>query len=203
MQEMNIASIRSGAKKTCLLLRNSKKPDRLRTDFSSKAPNTIWTSDVTYFRVGSKMYYICAILDLYSRKVTAYKVSQKHSTQLITSTFRLAYAECHPSAGLIFHSDQGTQYTSFSFQKLLKTLHVEQSFSPSGKPCHNAVMESFFASLKREELYRHIYHSVREFKECVGKYISFYNTKRPHSTLAYKTPDKFESLYDIKKSKMG
>ena len=195
MQEMNIASIRSGAKKTYLLLRNSKKHDKLQTDFSTKTPNQIWVSDVTYFRVGSKMYYICAILNLYSRKVIAYKISQKHSAQLISSTFRTAYTEREPPKGLIFHSDQGTQYTSFSFQKLLKTLHVEQSFSPSGKPCHNAVMESFFASLKREELYRHVFHSVQEFKERVGKYISFYNTERPHSTLGYQTPEAYETIY--------
>lgn len=156
-----------------LQLRSAKKPDRLRTDFSAKAPNQIWVSDVTYFRIDSKMYYICAILDLYSRKVIAHKISQKQSAQLITTTFRLAYVERKPQASLIFHSDRGTQYTSFTVQKLLKTLQVEQFFSPSGKPCHNAVIESFFASLKRKELYRLNYHSVDEFKECVGKYMDF------------------------------
>ena len=172
-----------------------KKTDRLEKQFSASAPNQIWVSDVTYFAYNKKMYYICAILDLYSRKVISYKISQKHSSQLITSTFRVAYEERRPAEGLIFHSDRGTQYTAFAFQKLLKTLHVEQSFSPSGKPCHNAVMESFFSSLKREELYRRHYHSVEEFKECVRKYIDFYNMERPHSTLGYRAPNTYESLY--------
>ena len=173
MQEMNLASIRTGAKRLYTRFHAQKKTDRLGKQFS----------------------VICAILDLYSRKVISYKISQKHSSQLITSTFRSAYEDRRPAEGLIFHSDRGTQYTAFAFQKLLKTLHVEQSFSPSGKPCHNAAMESFFASLKREELYRRNYHSVEEFKECVRKYMDFYNMERPHSTLGYRAPNTYDSLY--------
>ena len=172
-----------------------KKTDRLEKQFSASAPNQIWASDITYFDYNKKMYYICAILDLYSRKVLSYKISQKHSSQLITSTFRSAYEDHRPAEGLVFHSDRGTQYTALTFQKLLKTLHLEQSFSPSGKPFHNAVMESFFSSLKREELYRRNYHSVEEFKECVRKYIDFYNMERPHSTLGYQAPSTYEALY--------
>lgn len=195
MQEMNLASIRTGAKRLYMRFHAQKKNDRLGKQFSASAPNQIWVSDVTYFAYNKKMYYICAILDLYSRKVLSYKISQKHSSQLITSTFRSAYEDRRPAEGLIFHSDRGTQYTAFAFQKLLKTLHVEQSFSPSGKPCHNAAMESFFASLKREELYRRNYHSVEEFKECVRKYMDFYNMERPHSTLGYRAPNTYDSLY--------
>ena len=195
MQEINLASIRTGAKRLYMRFHAQKKIDRLGKQFSASAPNQIWVSDVTYFAYNKKMYYICAILDLYSRKVISYKISQKHSSQLITSTFRAAYEERRPAEGLIFHSDRGTQYTAFAFQKLLKTFHVEQSFSPSGKPCHNAVMESFFSSLKREELYRRNYHSVEEFKEYVRKYMDFYNMERPHSTLGYRAPNTYESLY--------
>lgn len=200
MQEMNLSSIRTGAKRLYLRLHAQKKTDRVERQFSAAVPNQIWVSDVTYFAYHKKMYYICAILDLYSRKVISYKISQKHSSQLITSTFRAAYEERRPSEGLIFHSDRGAQYTAFAFQKLLKTLHMEQSFSPSGKPCHNAVMESFFSSLKREELYRSNYHSVEEFKECVKKYMDFYNMERPHSTLGYKAPNAYEALYYARQS---
>ncbi|WP_110462391.1 DDE-type integrase/transposase/recombinase [Ruminiclostridium sufflavum] len=90
--------------------------------------------------------------EICTRKVIAYKISQKHSTQLITSTFKLVYAERKPENGLIFHSYRGTQYTSHAFQKLLKTCRIKQSFSPSGRPHHNAVMESFFSSMKRRAL---------------------------------------------------
>lgn len=160
----------------------------------------MWVSDVTCFKLENKFYYICIIVDLYSRKVIAYKISQKHSTQLITGTFKLAYADRKPDDDLIFHSDRATQYASYTFQRLLKTCHAKQSFSPSSKPCHNAVMESFFSSMKKEELYRTNYHSVGEFKERVKKYIDFYNIERPHATLGYKTPNTYEHLFYERKS---
>lgn len=195
MNEMNIGSIRVDAKKNYQRFNPKKKNDALQLNFTVKTPNAVWVSDTTYFRVDNKTYYICAILDLYSRKVISHKVSLKHSTQLITGTFKLAYVDRRPDAELIFHSDRGVQYTSHSFQKLLKSCNVEQSFSPSGSPQHNAVMESFFSSLKREELYRTNYRSAQEFKECIDQYITFYNTKRPHTTLNYKTPNAYECLY--------
>ena len=194
MQEMNLTSIRIGAKANHLKFTPVKKTDKLKMEFSASAPNQVWVSDVTYFKLNNKVYYICAIIDLYSRKAIAYKISLKHSTQLITSTFRAAYKDRKPTKGLIFHSDRGPQYTSHAFQKVLSSLGVEQSFSPSGKPCHNAVMESFFSTLKKEELYRRNYHSVEEFKSYVEKYIGFYNMERPHHTLGYKTPNAYESL---------
>ena len=135
------------------------------------------------------------MIDLYSRKVIACKLSKKHSTQLITATFKMAYAERKPKGGLIFHSDRGSQYTSHAFQKLLKGCHVTQSFSPSGRPHHNAVMESFFASMKKEELYRANYHSESELKSRVMDYISFYNNERPHTTLNYRPPNTHERLF--------
>ena len=101
----------------------------------------------------------------------------------------------HPDADLTFHSDRDVQYTSFALQKLLKTHQVKQSFSPVGKPRHNAVMESFFASLKREELYRRNYHSVAEFYSLVEAFIHRYDTECPHSTLQYQTPDAYECSY--------
>jgi len=195
MGEMNISSIRSGAKKHYKRLHSEKKKDELQLNFNVTAPNTVWVSDTTYFRLKGKAYYICAILDLYSRKVIAHKVSLKHSAQLITGTFKTAYTNRTPATGLIFHSDRGVQYTSHSFQKLLKSCNVVQSFSPSGRPYHNAVMESFFSSVKREELYRTNYHSVQEFKECLNRYIDFYNTNRPHTTLHFKTPNAYENMY--------
>lgn len=99
MQEMNLTSIRTGAKRLYLRLHAQKKTDMLRMQFSASVPNQIWVSDVTYFVYNKKIYYICAILDLYSRKVISYKVSQKHSSQLITSTFRTAYEERRPAEG--------------------------------------------------------------------------------------------------------
>ena len=103
----------------------------------------------------------------------------------------------------MFHSDQGPQYTSNTFRKLLCMNKVVQSFSKSGRPHDNAVAESFFASMKREEIYRTQYHSERQFMESVDTYIEFYNTKRPHSTLNYKTPDWFELLHEQRRARTG
>ena len=193
MQEMNLYSIRTNAKKNYSRL-NRKKKDSLQMNFTTSALNQVWVSDTTCFKVENRVHYICAIVDLYSRKVIAHKISQKHSTQLITGTFRRAYANRNPGEGLIFHSDRGSQYTAYAFRRLLSSCNVEQSFSPTGKPCHNAVMESFFSSLKKEEIYRTNYRSVREFEKGIDRYIEFYNTERPHATIEYKTPNAYESL---------
>lgn len=147
------------------------------------------------FKFRDYYYYICAILDLFARKVIAYRVSKKNSTQLVTFTFRQAYSERAPEPGLIFHSDRGAQYTSFSFEKLLQEKQVVQSFSRSGKPHDNAVMESFFSCLKKEELYRYRYSSESEFLKGIERYITFYNEKRPHSSIHYKTPNAAEEAF--------
>lgn len=161
-------------------------------NFSVQAPDHVWVSDVTEFKLDNKKYYICVILDLYARKVIAYRISPKHSTQLITGTFKLAYATRHANEGLVFHSDRGAQYTSHSFRALLKTCHVNQSFSPAGKPRHNAVM---FSNMKKEELYRTNCRSVGEFKKGVDGFI-----ESPHSTLNNKTPNAYECLYYDRKN---
>ena len=201
MNEMNLSSIRTVSKQTFQKLGRPKKTDKLKLNFSVSAPNQVWVSDVTYFNYNDRFYYICAVLDLYSRKAIAYKISLKHSAQLISTTFKAAYKERQPSQGLIIHSDRGVQYTSYSFEKLLTSLGVEHSFSPAGKPSHNAVMESFFSSMKREELYRTNYRSVDEFKEGVARYIQFYNNERPHSVIGYKTPNAYETAFYERKIK--
>ena len=99
----------------------------------------------------------------------------------------------------MFHSDQGAQYTSKAFRKLLRINKVVQSFSKPGQPYDNAVMESFFASMKREEIYRTQYKSEQQFIKDVDAYVEFYNTRRPHSTLNYKTPDQFETAHEREK----
>ena len=196
MQTMNLKSVRSDTKRQHRRLGSlERKTDALKLDFTAKAPNQIWVSDVTYFRLFNTTWHICVIIDLYSRKVISYKMSKKHSTQLITATFMKAYKDRQPGRDMTFHSDRGVQYAAYSFRNLLISLGITQSFSPSGKPCHNAVMESFFASLKKEELYRVRYRSVRDFEESVNEYMERYNNERPHVTLRYKTPNAYEQAY--------
>lgn len=197
MREMGLQSVTLYSKRDYQKQeRLAKKQNLLQRQFRVDAPNRVWVSDVTCFKINKKYLYVCAILDLFSRKVVAYRVSPKNSTYLITSTFRQAFQRRNTPQSLTFHSDQGAQYTSKAFRKLLRMNKVIQSFSKSGQPHDNAVMESFFASMKREEIYRTHYTSERQFAKSVDTYIEFYNTQRPHSTLNYKTPDQFEAIYE-------
>ena len=118
--------------------RLAKKQNLLQRQFRVEAPNCVWVSDVTCFKINHKYLYVCAILDLFSRKVIAHRVSSKNSTYLITSTFRQAFQSRNAPQSLIFHSDQGAQYTSKAFRKLLRMNKVVQSFlnlvSPTTMP---------------------------------------------------------------------
>lgn len=193
MREMGLSSVRSTAKKEYLKLRETeRKKNILQQQFTADQPNQRWVSDVTCFKLRDHYFYICVIIDLFSRKVIAHKISKRNSTQLITAAFKMAYEERQPPSGLIFHSDRGAQYTSHRLQQLLHKHNVEQSFSQPGKPHDNAVAESFFASLKKEELYRKDHPSDRAFQASVASYIEFYNTKRPHRTLKNLTPCQME-----------
>lgn len=196
MKEMGLSSVRTTAKQDYLNLRESeKKRNVLCRQFSATRPDEVWVSDVTCFRLQDRNHYICVILDLFSRKVIAHKVSKKNSTQLVTSTFKSAWEERAPELELLFHSDRGAQYTSHRFQKLLRSHAVVQSFSNSGRPHDNAVAESFFASLKKEELYRKDYASGPDFRKSISAYMEFYNMKRPHRTLKNRTPCQMEEDY--------
>lgn len=196
MREMGLQSVSIYSKRDYQKSeRLAKKQNILQRQFKVADPNRVWVSDITCFKINGKYLYVCVILDLFSRKVVAHRVSPKNSTYLVTSIFHQAYRNRNEPQQLMFHSDQGPQYTSNTFRKLLRMNKVFQSFSKSGRPHDNAVAEPFFASMKREEIYRTQYHSERQFTGSVDTYIEFYNTKRPHSTLNYKTPDGFELLH--------
>ena len=203
MSEMGLSSVRTTAKQDYLKqTAKEKKKDMVRQQFYADRPNQIWVSDVTYFKLEQKHFYVCVIIDLFSRKVVSYKISKKNSTQLITATFKIACEARQPGPGLIFHSDRGSQYTSHRFQQLLHEHGMIQSFSDSGRPHDNAVAESFFASFKKEELYRKNYSSEKEFKQGVDSYIIFYNQQRPHRTLKNQTPEQVEAAFAIQQPDM-
>ena len=128
---------------------------------------------------------------MFSRKVVRYKVSKKCSTNLVTATFKQAFENKGQPQGLLFHSDRDAQYISDTFRSLLRDCGTTQPFSNSGKPYDNAVIESFFSTFKKEEAYRRNYRSENEFKKSVDEYIVFYNEKRPHNTLSFKSPKSF------------
>ncbi len=194
MRDMGLISIRQESKdyyeKESLKYKN-----HLNQNFDTNAPNEVWVSDITYFKSKNKAYYICVIIDLFSRMVIACKISHRNSTDLVKITFRKAYEKRQPGAGLIFHTDRGVNYKSKAMCDYLAPLKVTQSFSRAYVPYDNSVMESFFGTMKREELYRTKYRSEREFKAAVEEYIIFYNSTRPHKKLMYKTPLQYEAEY--------
>lgn len=194
MKEMGLVSIRSGAKKQ-FEDESRKCKNLVKRKFQTDRPNQIWVSDVTYYRFKEKQYFICVIIDLYLRKVIGYKVGFSNNTHLTKETFKMAYESRHPNEGLVFHSDQGGNYRARVFMSYLSARNVTQSFSKPGVPYDNSVMESFFSSMKREELYRGKYRSERELRAAIDKYIQFYNTERPHETLRYKTPQQKEDEF--------
>lgn len=192
MADMNLISIRVYSN----YLYNKdfgKYKNHLNQEFEADMPNQIWVSDVTYFRFKENPHYICVIIDLFSRKVVGCRIGRSNSTFLVKKTFSEAYDYRQPADGLIFHTDRGANYKSESFRKLLAAKAVTQSFSRAYTPRDNAVMESFFGTLKKDELYRRIYRSERELKECLFNYIDHYNSERPHEKLRNKTPDQVEA----------
>lgn len=161
--------------------------------FDQPKPNLIWVSDITYVKVGQQYYYICAVLDLFSRKILFYQIPDTMDVLFCRSTFDRAFELRHRPKGLMFHSGQGTQYTAYIFRKHLRELKVKQSFSTPGNPYDNSVCESFFHTPKKEALYHHLYATPQELEEVWDEYIEFYNDYRPHRKLGMKTPNQFEA----------
>ena len=194
MRDMGLISIRQDAK-SIYDKEQRRLKNRLNQQFNVTKPNEVWVSDVTYFRWKERNIYICAIIDLYARKVVGYKIGIKNSTQLVKSTLKLAFEARQPSKGLIFHTDRGGNYRSKAFSEYTLSLGVKQSFSRAYVPYDNSVMESFFSSLKRAELYRTKYRSEKELRTAIDNYMVFYNEKRPHAKIGYKTPERKEAEY--------
>ena len=195
MRELGLQNVRYGAKRLHEKEELQHAKNHLNQNFSTDRPDAVWVGDVTYYRLKGKEYYICVIMDLFSRKVIAHKIGMRNNTHLTKATFLIAVRNRQPAPGLIFHSDQGTSYRSYTFQKCLAEYQVVQSFSRPHTPRDNAPMESFFASLKREKLYRIQYRSPREFYDSVDAYMNWYNVTRPHQNLRYRTPDAIEEEY--------
>ena len=170
-------------------------PNKLKRHFLTDAPNKVWVSDITYAKVGLEFFYLCVIIDLYSRKVIGYGISEYMGADLVTQTFQTTFDYRNRPSGLLFHSDQGAQYTSTTFRQLLKQCGVQQSFSAPGTPYDNAVAESFFASIKKEDFRQNYYKTEEEFRVAVDSYIQFYNDYRPHQRLGFLTPNQAETEF--------
>lgn len=169
-------------------------PHRLNREFAAATPNTKWTSDITYLWTTAGWAYLAVVLDLFSRRVVGWAVSDSPDAALVRRAFEAAKVRRRPPAGVLVHSDRGCQYTSAEYQAVLASAEVEVSFSRKGNCWDNAPTESFFASLKKELWYRRSFADGTDAERALFEYIEvFYNRERLHSSLGYVSPATFEA----------
>jgi putative transposase len=167
-------------------------PNRLNQDFTATAPNQKWVCDFTYIATGEGWLYLAVVLDLFSRKVIGWAMSQTMDTALVETALRMALQERRPPAGLLHHSDQGSQYTSAAYRNCLTTALAQLSMSGVGNCYDNAVAESFFGTLKTECV-TGPFRTCAQARTTIFEYMEvWYNRQRLHSTLGYHSPVEFE-----------
>jgi len=171
-------------------------PNLLNRDFSTIEPEKVWVSDLTYIFTQEGWLFLTVIIDLYNRMVVGWSMSSGMSASETTiAALKHACNRFRPPAGLIFHSDRGVQYACTDFKELIANNRMRQSMSAKGDCWDNAVAESFFATLKKELVYRHNYKTRWEARQSIFEYIEiFYNRIRKHSTLGNKSPEQFREL---------
>jgi putative transposase len=166
----------------------------LNRQFAADKPNQKWVADFTYIWTTEGWLYVAAVIDLFSRRVVGWSMSATMTAQLVTDALIMAIWRRGKPDALLHHSDQGSQYTSEQFQRLMMDNGVTCSMSRSGNCWDNAAMESFFSSLKTERIRRKVYRSRDQARADVFDYIErFYNPTRRHSTLGYLSPIDFET----------
>jgi putative transposase len=172
-------------------------PNILNREFSVSSPNTAWVSDITYVKVGPKWQYLTVFIDLFSRIVVGWDLSESLERHSTIRAFQKALWRRRPGAGLLVHSDRGVQYASADFRKLLKDNKFVQSMSRKGNCWDNAVAESFFHTLKTQLIYHRRFQNRDEMEQALFNYIEiYYNRRRRHSTNGYQSPALFESEWD-------
>lgn len=165
-------------------------------EFEVAAPNTVWVSDITYILTKEGWLFLAVIIDLCSRKVVGWSASQRITAQLLLDALLMAVSSRRPPAGLIFHSDRGSQYASHEVRRALARCQAVQSMSRKGNCWDNACAESFFKSLKVEWIGDKIFATRREARTAIFEYIEvFYNRRRLHSTLDYVSPEQYEQRW--------
>jgi transposase InsO family protein len=170
-------------------------PNRLNRQFTAGGPNEKWVGDITYIRTREGWLYLAAVLDLYSRKVVGWAMEPHMEQELVTSALQMATTRRRPGPGVVHHSDRGSQYAAQDYQQLLSAHHMEASMSRKGNCYDNALMESFFASLKAE-CARGVFPSRAHARQSIFEYIEvWYNRQRRHSALGYASPDTFEQRH--------
>lgn len=170
-------------------------PNLIDQDFSAERPNHKWAADISYVWTAEGWLYLAVVLDLFARRVVGWAVSERLHKELALEALGKALAVRRPGKGLIHHSDRGSQYGSLAYQAALRGHAIQISMSGKGNCYDNAVVETFFKTLKTELVWRTVFQSRAEAKDAIGRYIDgFYNPVRRHSTLNFVSPVQFERL---------
>ena len=195
---MKIHGIVGKAKKKFKATTNSKHnfpvaENLLKQNFAAQKPNTVWVSDITYIWTLEGWLYLAVILDLYSRRVVGWAMSDRLTSDFVIKALHQAIGRRNPGSFCIFHSDRGVQYASADFRNMLNSYGFIQSMSRKGNCYDNAVAESFFHTLKTEHVYDYRYETRADARQSIFDYIEiFYNRQRRHSALGYRSPILFE-----------
>ena len=169
-------------------------PNRLAQAPTPTAPNQAWAADITYIQTQEGWLFVAAILDLYSRKIVGWAMSERIDTALILKALFMALLHRRPPAHLLFHSDRGVQYASADYRRALAQAGLTASMSRKGNCYDNAAMESFWSTLKLELIYRRVLQTRGQARQEIFDYIEmFYNRQRIHSALGYQSPVDFET----------
>jgi putative transposase len=170
-------------------------PNRLAEAATATMPNQLWVADVTYVPTGEGWLYLAGVLDLFSRQIVGWAMSDRNDTALVLAAWTMAWERRQPPSGLLFHSDQGSNYASGDFRAALQQADVVPSMSRAGNCYDNATMESFWSTLKWELVYREDFPTRAQARRRLFDYIEvFYNRQRLHSALNYLSPVDFELL---------
>jgi putative transposase len=168
-------------------------PDLVERDFAPTAVNRLWCADITYVRTWEGWLYLASVMDCYSRRIVGWAIADHLRAELVVDALEMAVARRRPDAGLVHHSDQGSQYTSLVFTRRCRAVGIDVSMGSRGDCFDNAVLESFHASLKKDLIHRRSWPTKAEARTAIFDYIeAFYNRRRRHSTLAMLSPVEFE-----------
>ena len=173
-------------------------PNLLKREFAARHPDRIWAVDITYIPTGEGWLYLAVVLDLYSRRVVGWAMSDRMTAELTIRALMMALDNREVTPCLIHHSDQGSQYTDGKYQQMLKDWGVQVSMNGVGSWYDNAPMESFFGTLKSEWVHHRAYRTRQEARADIFYYIeAFYNPHRLHSALGYLSPAAYEERYHL------
>ena len=169
-------------------------PDLVERDFNPTEPNRLWAADITYIRTWEGWLYLASVMDLYSRRIVGWAIADHLRAELVVDALEMGVARRRPDAGLVHHSDMGSQYTSLIFTLRCRAVGIDVSIGSRGDCFDNAVLESFHATIKKDLIHRRAWPTKAQARTAIFDYIeTFYNRRRRHSRLGMLSPADFEN----------